>query len=284
MPNNQNDVRRDMKFLFLVFFLVGIGFILGQFITINSLMNPKDPNAYVSEAYRIHESAGTNSGSIPKAIKLCEEALALDSNHAPAYRLLARIYMQRGEYIFALPNWEKFRALQPKDSDMQETIDSKIQECVRNLVISNIPSEEINSYLATNVSRLEARIETNHKKHQAALEEKDREIAFLTGEKKDLENHQVEMQQMVTQLLLLVERSESTNQKAKFLELLKKMSKTKFMRYTIKRGDTISKIAKNFGVTPESIVDLNRIENFNRISPGDIIYIPVPADRTNQQR
>lgn len=45
--------------------------------------------------------------------------------------------------------------------------------------------------------------------------------------------------------------------------------------YIVKRGDTLSKIAKNYGTTVESIVKLNNIKNINLIYTGQRLIIPV---------
>lgn len=43
--------------------------------------------------------------------------------------------------------------------------------------------------------------------------------------------------------------------------------------YTIKRGDTLTSIAREFGVTVESIAKLNDIKNINLIYAGDRLRI-----------
>ena len=45
--------------------------------------------------------------------------------------------------------------------------------------------------------------------------------------------------------------------------------------YIVKRGDTLSKIAKNYGTTVESIAKLNNIKNINLIYTGQRLIIPV---------
>ena len=47
--------------------------------------------------------------------------------------------------------------------------------------------------------------------------------------------------------------------------------------YTIKRGDTLSKIAQMYGVTVAELVEWNHIKNPNLIYPGDRILITAPA-------
>jgi len=45
--------------------------------------------------------------------------------------------------------------------------------------------------------------------------------------------------------------------------------------YFVERGDTLGRIARRFGVTPESIIELNELRNPNRILPGQRLLIPV---------
>ena len=48
--------------------------------------------------------------------------------------------------------------------------------------------------------------------------------------------------------------------------------------YTIVAGDTISKIAKKFDVTPEDLLAANpQVKNPNRIKVGDQLTIPAPV-------
>lgn len=46
------------------------------------------------------------------------------------------------------------------------------------------------------------------------------------------------------------------------------------LEYVVQRGDSIGRIALRFGVTPESIVELNQLRNPNRIFPGQVLLIP----------
>ncbi len=48
----------------------------------------------------------------------------------------------------------------------------------------------------------------------------------------------------------------------------------KSTRYTIKKGDTIWRIAYNHGVSPDSIVRINHIKNVTNIKPGQQLVIP----------
>ena len=53
--------------------------------------------------------------------------------------------------------------------------------------------------------------------------------------------------------------------------------------YTIVAGDTISKIAKKFNVTPEDLLAANpQIKNPNRIKVGDQLTIPAPAEPSRE--
>ncbi len=47
--------------------------------------------------------------------------------------------------------------------------------------------------------------------------------------------------------------------------------------YVVKTGDTMSKIAKKYGVTVDQILAVNKaIKNPNKIKPGDEVTIPAP--------
>ena len=47
-----------------------------------------------------------------------------------------------------------------------------------------------------------------------------------------------------------------------------------FKRYTIKKGDTIYAIARNYGINPSDLLRLNGLNNDDAIYPGDNIFIP----------
>jgi LysM repeat protein len=44
--------------------------------------------------------------------------------------------------------------------------------------------------------------------------------------------------------------------------------------YVVKPGDSITRIAARFGVTPESIIELNELRNPNLIVPDQVLLIP----------
>jgi LysM repeat protein len=46
------------------------------------------------------------------------------------------------------------------------------------------------------------------------------------------------------------------------------------LEYTVQRGDTLSEIARDHGVSLSDVVELNELSNPNLIRPGDIILIP----------
>ena len=46
--------------------------------------------------------------------------------------------------------------------------------------------------------------------------------------------------------------------------------------HVVRRGESISLIAIEYGVTPESIIELNELENPNVIVPGQELLIPPP--------
>jgi len=49
----------------------------------------------------------------------------------------------------------------------------------------------------------------------------------------------------------------------------------KSIRYTIKKGDTIWRIAHNHGVLPDEIIKANNIKNVENIKPGQRLIIPI---------
>ncbi|MGI6207388.1 MAG: LysM peptidoglycan-binding domain-containing protein [Anaerolineae bacterium] len=48
--------------------------------------------------------------------------------------------------------------------------------------------------------------------------------------------------------------------------------------YVVVQGDTLSRIARSFGVTVEALAELNNIEDPNRISVGQVLVIPTPVE------
>ena len=48
-------------------------------------------------------------------------------------------------------------------------------------------------------------------------------------------------------------------------------------QYQVRRGDTLTAIARRFGASLEAILQLNRVVNGHRIFPGQILLIPVEA-------
>ncbi|MCP4200941.1 MAG: LysM peptidoglycan-binding domain-containing protein, partial [bacterium] len=48
----------------------------------------------------------------------------------------------------------------------------------------------------------------------------------------------------------------------------------KAARYTIKKGDTIWRIAHNHGVLPDTIIKANKIKDVENIKPGQLLIIP----------
>ena len=47
-----------------------------------------------------------------------------------------------------------------------------------------------------------------------------------------------------------------------------------YIEYTIKKGDTLSEIAKKYGTTVKKLQSINGIKNANKIYAGDTIKIP----------
>ena len=46
--------------------------------------------------------------------------------------------------------------------------------------------------------------------------------------------------------------------------------------YVVQRGDRLSDIAAQFGVTVDAIVELNHLDNADHIEAGQVLLIPVP--------
>lgn len=53
------------------------------------------------------------------------------------------------------------------------------------------------------------------------------------------------------------------------------------VKYTVKSGDTISGIAKKYGVTEDAIVKANNIKDKNKIYVGQVLTIPTKTTQTN---
>ncbi len=66
------------------------------------------------------------------------------------------------------------------------------------------------------------------------------------------------------------------------METLKQQSKTNYVIYYIKAGDSLSLIADRYGVTMPMIMSINGINNPNRIWQGQRIYIPSTGYYANQ--
>ena len=51
-----------------------------------------------------------------------------------------------------------------------------------------------------------------------------------------------------------------------------------FIRYTVRRGDTLSRLARQFDTTVQAIVELNALADPNRIYVGQILKIPTQRE------
>ncbi len=73
----------------------------------------------------------------------------------------------------------------------------------------------------------------------------------------------------------------------KELESLRSKTTTqKSIKYTIKKGDTIWRIAHNHGVLPDAIIKANKIKDVESIKPGQQLVIPrgVPVSKKVSER
>lgn len=50
------------------------------------------------------------------------------------------------------------------------------------------------------------------------------------------------------------------------------------MKYTVKRGDTLSEIARKYNTTVEALVASNGIKDKNKIKVGQVLNIPEPVN------
>ena len=48
-----------------------------------------------------------------------------------------------------------------------------------------------------------------------------------------------------------------------------------YLEHTVKRGDTLERIAQRYHVSEQDIIDLNHIHNRNLLMIGDILRVPV---------
>jgi membrane-bound lytic murein transglycosylase D len=52
--------------------------------------------------------------------------------------------------------------------------------------------------------------------------------------------------------------------------------RVRFLAYTVRRGDTLSHIARRYGTSINALVDANRIGRRSIIRPGQVLTVPVP--------
>lgn len=55
-----------------------------------------------------------------------------------------------------------------------------------------------------------------------------------------------------------------------------------FRAYAVKKGDTLKRIARRFGIAVEPITDLNGISSDRNLKLGKTIYLPIPNDKTRK--
>lgn len=71
---------------------------------------------------------------------------------------------------------------------------------------------------------------------------------------------------------------------AKFEQELQKIDEPQdvgFLKYSVKKGDTVWKISREYGVSPESIIRINNINDVTNIKTGQEIQIPVQTTAQN---
>lgn len=57
--------------------------------------------------------------------------------------------------------------------------------------------------------------------------------------------------------------------------------KRQTVTYVVKRGDTLSGIAKKYGVTVQQLVNINNISNSNYIYVGQVLTIPTNSNQND---
>ena len=79
-------------------------------------------------------------------------------------------------------------------------------------------------------------------------------------------------------------KRESGTVPAKFEQELRKIDEPHdvgFLKYSVKKGDTIWKISREYGVSPETIIRINSIPDVTNIKTGQEIQIPVQNTAQN---
>lgn len=257
-------------------FFVGVGFVIGQFVRVKTIVTPQDPEVLYTEAYRHYEASADNvhRSSVDKSINFCRLALDLDPDYENAYRLLGNIHMKRENYIEALACWKKLQDIHPHQVDINQNLESKIKECIDQLIRQKFQPEEVNGILASEIQSLKSQQKRLITNHLDDLESKNESILSLRQTIKSNDKKMVQFQKTALKVQTLIEKSEF-NSKQSIVREMEKLSDSRFIKYKIKRGDTFSQIATMFKVSVEELCELNNISDPHKISPGDTILINV---------
>ncbi len=264
-----------MKVLITVTFLIGIGFVVGQFVQINTLVTPQDPTVLVTTAYRNYEGSSDNpqSPSVEKAISYCNQALGIDPQNLSAYRLLADIHMRRADYFEAMVNWKRLMDLQTHQKDVNKTIEAKIRFCMDQLIRQKFRPEEINSFIDSEMNSLKMDLyEAKQKLNEQAATHQN-QIAELQQTINSSDKKMIKFQKDVRSILLILENQNNLANKERIISKLENLSDTRFVRYIIKPGDTFGKIAASHGISPSELQEYNSVSDPNKISPGEPLFI-----------
>lgn len=270
-----------MKVLITIIFFIGVGFVVGQFVKVNSLITPQDPAVLVTTAYRNFEGSANNpqSPSVQKAISYCNYALDIDPQNISAYRLLATIHMRRGDYFEAMVNWKRLIDLQPHQKDVNRTIDAKIRLCMDHLIRQKFQPEEINSFIDSEIKGLKMDLYDARQKLEEERGLNQKEVAKLRESIDSSDKKMIKFQKEVRDIFLMLEKQENLRNKEKIVSKLENLSDTRFVKYIIKPGDTFGKIAINHGITTAELQKYNLVTDPNKISPGDPLFILSPHAR-----
>ena len=69
-----------------------------------------------------------------------------------------------------------------------------------------------------------------------------------------------------------------------FKNTRKQVNETLAAKYTVKKGDTLSKIAKELGTTVEILAKSNRIADPDQIKEGQILLIPKKKEEKKTEK
>ena len=282
------------NFLSIIVSLV-IGFAVGQSFRLDSFLKPQNPSVLVDQAFQKYDTSRTdiNSPSINKAVEYCEKALSL-TNHCPeAHQLLATIYMEREEYVESLRHWSQLSKQEAAQVHLSENAGKRIKSCVEKLMQKHLPTREINGILSLSIQTKEREIEALRKQIEELQKQHDQDklllaenarkeadklqvqINNLNSRIQDGQAEMIDLQKKAIEIQSLLAKLPEFPGRNDIAAKIQKITDTDMVEYTVKTGDTISKIASTYNISVEKLVHLNRIDNPHTIPVGRVIFVPV---------